>query len=147
MKKREIKSVLAALKSIKMPKIEDHDLRNAIIKNHIFLLGQAKKYESSVEDLRTAHLGPYEEELSNVQLKQVELASEKDESKRKALVDEINSHTDLLEAINGFNKAVADLDNEDVEITLIDPEKFAEEYAKQDYDMNVVEALAPMFIL
>ena len=145
MKKKEIKPALNALKTIKMPRIEDRDLRNAIIKNHLFLLGQGKKFDAAVEDLRSVHIGPYDQELQEVQAMQNQLNQETDAGKRKELVEKINSHTDLLEAINAFNKAVMDLENEEVEVSLIDGEKFAEEYGKQDYDANVVEALFPMF--
>ena len=145
MKKREIKPALNALRTVKMPKIEDKDLRNALIKNHLFLLGQGKKYDAAIEDLRVAHLGPYDAELKEVQEMQNQLNQETDAAKKKELVEKINSHTDLLEAINGFNKAINDLDNEEVDVPSIDGEKFAEEYGKQDYDANVVEALFPMF--
>lgn len=144
--KAEIKPALAALKKIHMPEIENKDLRNKIIKNHLFLLGQAKKYNEAIDDLRTVHLGAYEEELMAVQLLQNQLNNEKDSSKAQELAKEINSHTKLLEAINAFNKAVFDLDREEVEITKIDGAAFAEEYGNQaDYDMGVVEALFPMF--
>lgn len=145
MKKREIKPALNALRTVKMPKIEDKDLRNALIKNHLFLLGQGKKYDAAIEDLRVAHLGPYDAELKEVQEMQNQLNQESDAAKRKELVEKINSHTDLLEAINGFNKAINDLDNEEVDVPSIDGEKFAEEYGKQDYDCGVIEALFPMF--
>ena len=145
MKKKEIKAALDALKKVRMPKIEDKELRNALIKNHLFLLGQNKKYEQDIEDLRTAHLGPYDETLQEIQELQNKLQTETDKTKANEIVAEINSHTEVLEAINGFNKAVMDLGNEDVELTLVSGDKFCEEYQNQDYDMNVVEALYPMF--
>ena len=146
MKKNEIKVVIEALKRIKMPKIEDKELRNVIIKNHLVLLGAYKQYESDIEDLRIAHLGNYEDELKKVQELQSSLQIETDREKIKSLVEEINSHKDLREAMDGFNKAVNDLGNETVDkITAIPADKFVEEYGKQDYDMGVVEAIFPLF--
>ena len=146
MKKREIKPALEALKKIRMPKIEDKDVRNKLIKAHLFLLGQFRKFNEAVEDLRTVHLGDYVEKIQEINEKQVQLNSETDEKKRKKLIDEINSYTDVLSAINAFNKDVIDLENEDVDIEKISGSSFVDEYGKmEDYDASVMEALFPMF--
>lgn len=146
MLKREIRPACEALKKIRMPKLSNKDVRNTLIKNHLFLLGQARKFDQAVQDLRTAHLGPFDEKLQEINEKQVQLNSETDEKKRKELIDEINSHTDVLDAINAFNKAVVDLENEEVEIEKIDGNAFVEDYGQlDDYDSAVVEALFPMF--
>lgn len=145
MKKIEIRNALNALKKIKMPKIEDKDLRNAIIKDHFALLGESKKYDAAVEDFRTAYLGAYEAELAEVQKLQDSIRTEADPQKQKSIADEINSHKELFDAIHAFEKAVDDLGKETVEVELIEGEKFIEEYQKQDYDFTVVEALYPMF--
>ena len=145
MKKAEISNVLSALKKVRMPKISDKEVRNALIKNHLFLLGQGKKYDEEIEKLRTVHLGSYEKELAEVQELQFKMQQEQDAEKKQKMVEEINSHTDLLQAINSFNKAVYDLGEEKIEISKINGEKFAEEYGEQDYDPAVVEALYVMF--
>lgn len=145
MKKHEIKAALEALKKIKMPKLDDKDLRNTIIKNHLYLLGQQKKYEQDIEDMRTAHLGPYDEETQKVQELQQKLQVETDRVKAKEIADEINSYKEFFEAVAAFNKAADEKGKEEVEITLISADKFTEEYMKQDYDCSVVEALYPMF--
>lgn len=146
MKKSEIRGVLAALKQIKMPKIEDKAFRNDLITDHLFLLGEQKRFDAKVKDLDTAHLGAYEEERNQVADLQQKLQMETDPEKKKALVDEINSHKELYKAIMAFNKAVADLSEEEVKVPVtFDGMKFIEALSGQDYDLGLVEAVFPMF--
>lgn len=146
MKKNQIKGVLNGLKQVKMPKLADKDLRNELIKTHIQLLGQAKKFDSELEDVRAAILGPYDDDIRTVQELQAKMAKEQDPQERKKINDEIESKTELLDAINAFNKAIEEKGNEEIEVQPIDGEKFAMEYAEgQDYDAAVVEAIFPLF--
>ena len=143
MKKAEIRAVLGALKQIRMPKIEDKELRNAIIGNHFTIFKTAKAVDADIEALRSSHLAPYEDELREVDELQRRLQTEPEN--RDALVAEINSHTELQKAVDEFNKAYEEMMGEEIELKPIDAGKFVEEYQKQDYDMTVVEALWPMF--
>lgn len=143
MKKAEIRAVLGALKQIRMPKIEDKELRNAIIANHFDLFKIAKAVDADIEALRASLLAPYEDELREVDALQSRLHAEPEN--REILVAEINSHTELQKAVDEFNKAYEEMMGEEIELKPIDAEKFVEEYQKQDYDMTVVEALWPMF--
>lgn len=144
MKKKEIQLALNALKQIKMPKIEDKAIRNAIISNHLKLLGLSRKFNADFEDMRTVFLAQYEEEQTVVQKLQAELLQTSDKARREELVKTIESHKDYLEAVKDFNDKAAKLGEEEVEIEVIDGSKFVEEYQKQDYDLAVVEALYPM---
>lgn len=146
MKKNQIHTVLLALKTIRMPMIEDKDIRAAIIKIHFFLLGQSKKLEADMNDIRAVHLGAYEDELRAVYELNARMVAASDQDKKNALYEEINGHTELLAAINAFGKANAEKEEEAIELPcLINGEKFVEEYGKQDYDPSVVEALYPLF--
>ena len=145
MKKKEIKVALDALKTIKMPKIEDKDLRNGIISDHFKLLGEQKNYEADIEKLRTVHLGAFEEEQKEIQELNQELQSELDRVKQAELMRKINSHKKYAEAVNAFSKAVEELGNAEVEINGIDHAKFMEQIEKQDYDLGLIESLFPMF--
>ena len=145
MKKKEIKIALDALKTIKMPKLEDKETRNGIIADHFNLLGEQKKYEADIEALRTAHLGAYEAEQKEIQELNQELQSELDRVKQAELMRKINSHKEYSEAVLAFSKAIEELGNEEVEIKGIDHEKFMEQIEKQDYDLGLIESLYPMF--
>ena len=146
MKKSEIRRALDSLKTLKMPKIEDKTFRNKLISDHLFLLGEQKRLEEKVKDLETAHLGAYEEERTKVADLQQKLQMESDPEKKKALTDEINSHTELYSAIVAYNKAVADLADEEVKLPAsIRAEEFIEGMEGQDYDLGLVEAVFPMF--
>lgn len=144
MKNYQIQPMLAAIKSIKMPKIEDKDVRNAVIKAHFFLLAKSKKLEAEIADLRTVHLGAYESDLAEVQALQLKMQQEPDPKKKQEIAEEIDNHKDLLEAINAFNKAINEKNDEELDVPMVNGEKFVEEYSKQDYDPAVVEALLPI---
>ena len=145
MKKREIRPALDALKTIKMPLIEDKELRNLIIRDHFQLLGEQKRYSSDFEDARTATLSGYEKDQEEVVKLDAQLRGETDAEKQKAIIAEIEKHKGYLDAVKMFNETAAKMGEEEVEIEHIDADKFIAEYQKQDYDMGVVEALYPLF--
>ena len=146
MKKSEIRPALNALKGIRMPKIEDKEFRNALISDHIYLLGEQKRFEDDIKDLETAHLGAYEEERNKVADLQQRLQAEKDPEKRQALTDEINSHEELFKAIVAYNKAVEALACEEVQLpSPIKADDFVAGMEGQDYDLSLIEAVFPMF--
>ena len=146
MKKREMKAALEALRRIRMPAIKDKALRNRIITDHLALLRAQKKYEANVLDLETVHLGSYAEERDAVAKLQRDLQTETDAMKQKALAREINGHTELLEAVRGYNKAVEALGEEEVPVAGIPEKPFLETIQEQDFDLSMIEALEPMFI-
>ena len=145
MKKKQIRAALDALKTIKMPKIEDKALRNGIINDHYTLLKEWDRYERDAKILETVHLGPFEEELKEIGKLQQKLQTSTDRKEQLDLVQEINDHEDLIKATNDHKKAVEDLGEEEVEINGIDHDKFMEEIAKQDFNLGLIEALYPMF--
>ena len=146
MKKSEIRPALDALKGVRMPKIEDKAFRNALISDHIFLLGEQKKLEADAKDLEIAHLGAYEDERNKVAELQQKLQAEKDPEKRQALTDEINSHEELFKAIVAYNREVNDLASQEIQIPRpIRADDFVAAMEGQDYDLSLVEAVFPMF--
>lgn len=147
MKKRELRLVLDAFKRIKMPKIEDKDLRNKMITCHLALIKELKKYEAELEDFRVVHLGAFDDELAEYQELQNKINIEMNPEKRAELLEKLESHKDLRDAIQAYNKAVVAAGEKDVEVEKIDAAAFVAEYQKQDYDASVVEALSPLFIL
>lgn len=145
MKKAEIKPVMGALSIIRMPKIEDKDFRNMLIGIHVALFKASRKCDLEIEALRSAILNPYEKEIIEFEGLRSKIQIEKDSDKKIALIKEMESHTDLIQAIGEFNKAVNEILSDDIDIPKIDLEKFVEEYQKQDYDCSVVESLSPIF--
>lgn len=145
MKKKEIQVALAALRAIKMPQIEDKELRKDIISDHFKLLGELKKYESDIKDLETVHLGAFESERMDVTLLQQKLRGTRDREEQLRIAQEIDSHVALYEAMKEYNKATEALGEETVEINGIDHEKFVEEIQKQDFSLGMMEDLYPMF--
>lgn len=145
MKKKNIRTVLDALKTIKMPKIEDKALRNGIINDHYALLEEWDKFEKETKKLETVHLGSFEDERQQVNELQQKLALSLDRKEQIEIAKEINSHKDLMKATDAYNKAFEELSNEDVAINGIERDKFMDEIAKQDFDLGLIESLYPMF--
>lgn len=143
--KKEMKPALDALKTVKMSKIEDKSLRNLIIRDHLKLLGEQRKYEAAIEDKRTVFLDSWKEDQEAVEKLNDSLRVESDPKKQKELVAEINKYSDYLNAVKEFNDEAVLMGKEEVEIEPIDMDAFVAEYQKQDYEMGVVEAIYPMF--
>ena len=144
MKFKEITPALDALKKIKIMSIEDKDVRNLIISNHIKLLSMKKKYDSDFEDARVAFLAAYGDEQEEVIALREELQAAPAD-KQQDIAKKFASHKKYLEAVKEFNDNADKMGEREFEIPLIETEKFVEEYKKQGYDMSVVEALFPMF--
>jgi predicted nuclease with TOPRIM domain len=149
MLKKEIADALTALKEIKMPKIEDKELRSALIANHFTLLDAGRKVDAQVEDKRTVFTEAYKEEAQVIQDLQNKFNESEDAEERKSIAKDINSHKDYLKAINDFNEEVNKLYAEKVPgLKPIDHEKFMAEAEKMDnFKLSWVEALYPMFVL
>lgn len=145
MKKREMKAALEAMKAVRVPKIENKQLRNRFIEVHLKLLGEEKKYESEMEDAHIVFLSAYAEEQEKVVKLQEELRVERNRAKQEAIAAEIAAHADYLDAVKEFNKRAEEMGREVVEIEPIDMAEFIEEYGKQGYDPSVVEGLFPLF--
>lgn len=145
MKKKQLRIALDALKTIKMTKIEDKPLRNDIIDNHFAMLGEWERFEKAAKKLETVHLGSFEDERREFDELQQRMHTCIDRKEQWEIMREINSHGELRKAIGEYNKAFAELAEEEVEIKLIDRQKFMEEIAKQDFDLELIEALYPMF--
>ena len=146
MKKKEIRTALDALKTIRMPKIEDKALRNGIITDHLQLLREQRKYENDLRDLETAHLGAFEDERADVEDLQRKVQLEGDMKARQDLLREIAKHDRYFAALRDYNKAAGKVADEEVSITGIDQDRFVAEIQKQDFDLGILEALYPMFI-
>lgn len=148
MKKSEIRAALDALKEIKMPKIEDKELRNTLIADHFALLDAGKKHDAAVEDKRTVFLAAYKDEETEMGELQQKLQISQDPVEARALSEQIFSHKDYRAAARAFNEEVGTLGKEEVPgLKKIDREKFMAEIEKQDFKLAWVEALYPLFVL
>lgn len=144
MKKKEIKSVIEGLKTVKIAKLEDKAMRTSVFKTFMKLLGLQKQYEADFEDMRTVFLSAHKDEQEKVASLQQKLSTETDRAKQVELAKEINSHKDYLSAVKELNEKVEDLGNEEVEIEVLDAEKFTEELQKQECELETIERLFPL---
>lgn len=149
MKKSEINAALAALKEIKMPKIEDKDLRNDLIENHFTLLDAGRKVDAAVADKRTVYTEAFKEDEQKIEELQQKLNETDDREEQRALIKQINSFDARNKAVKQFNEEAAKLYAEEVTgLKPINREKFMEEIKKMDnMKLSWVEALYPLFVL
>ena len=145
MKKREIRQALDALKNIKMPKIEDKVLRNKLIRIHLKLLAEFKKYDSDLEDARIVFLSAYKEEADEVGKLQNKLQTEYDRIRQAELAEKIAAHSDYLEAVKAVNDKADAMGREEIELEPVSLDDFLPEYEKQGYDPAIIEGLYPIF--
>jgi len=144
MYKYKIIAACEGFKKLNMPKIEDKEFRNQLIGIHFDLLDEKEKYEKAVEKLKTVHIVPLQDKIEEVQKLARQFEGESDQEKRMELRAKINSYTDVDDAQVAYQKALDKLGKEEVEVQTISKKKFREEYAKQDYNAEVVEKLYPL---
>ena len=145
MKKREIKQVLEALRVVKMPKIEDKGLRNKLIRVHLKLLSDFRKYDEELEDARVVFLSAYKEDREEVTRLQDLLQTEQDRAKQMEIAAQISSYTEYLAAVRELNEKAEALGREPVQVEALDLESFVTEFEKQGYDLAVIEQRYPLF--
>lgn len=145
MKKREMKATLEAMKVVRVPKIENKELRNKFIRVHLKLLKEEKKYEDEMEDAQVVFLSAYGEEQAKVGKLQEAMRAETNRAKQEEIAREIETHSEFLDAVKEFNEKAAEMGREVVELEPLDMAEFVEEYEKQGYDPGVVEGLFPLF--
>ena len=144
MKKYQIIPACEGFKKLNVHKIEDKEFRNQLINIHFDLLDEKEKYEKAVEKLRTVHIVPVQDYIDEVQKLARQYEGESDPEKRIQLRDKINSYTEVDDAQIAFQKALEKLGKEEVDIRTVSKKKFREEYAKLEYNAEVVENLHPL---
>lgn len=148
MKKSEIKPALEALKKIKMPKIEDKALRNLIIEDHFVLLAEQKKFEEANNDDQTVRLAGFEDDQKAIKELQDKFNLAENDAERRDINRKILAYKDYFRAVDDLNKAINDRGKEEFGgLKKVDHEKFMEEIQKQDFDLGIIEALYPLFVL
>lgn len=148
MKKSEIKPALEALKKIKMPKIEDKELRNLIIEDHFTLLSLSRRTETKLEDARKVAFADLEEDQRAIEELNRKFQGAETDEERRAINREINSHEDYFKALEEYRKLIEKENEKEVKgLTKIDRTKFMKELDKQDYTLELVEGLYPLFTL
>lgn len=146
MKKSEIRAVLDALKTIDVSKIGDGGLRDKIVMDYLKLAREQREYSASVEDITAIFLSSYAREQEEVFILDQMLSKTTDPSERDNISAKIESHSNYLAAVKKSNDKIRALGNQDVEVELIDGEKFAAEYMKlENFDLGVIETLVPLF--
>ena len=148
MKKKEIMSALNALKQIKMPQIEDKELRNDIISNHLLLLDAMKKYDGDIAKLEKVYLSSdsAKKDREEVTALQEKAQVAKTLEERNDLIRQIQSHTEWAKTVQLYNEAVNKLADEDVNgIKVIDRERFINAILpSMDYSLGLLECVYPM---
>lgn len=146
--KSEIKAALEALKKIKMQKIKNKDLRNLLIEDHFTLLKVGRRTETKLEDIRKVMMAPYEEDQEKILNLQKEYQGAESDADRRRINREINEFTEYDKASRDYFKKVEEVNKEEIKgLKKIDRQAFMEAIEDQDYTLEWVEALYPLFVL
>ena len=146
-KKKQIRPALDALRSIKLQKVKDTKMRKAIVGTYVDLTAAWHEFESKRKAIEEAQLDAYSDEREEVGRLQQELQVETDRFRRKDLLSEINGHKELFAAVRDYNRDIDTLGNEEVEISGISKEKFLAAIEDQEYDLGILEAIHPLYIV
>lgn len=147
MKKNQAKAALEALRTVRMPKIADKEVRNALISNHFALFDAVEKFDKQAKKLETVYLGAFEEERKKVGQIQEQFRAEKDAAKRNELIAKLNGDEfkELNAAWESYAKEMNAYGDEPIEgLKPIDREKFLAAVADAEMEFPQLEALYPM---
>lgn len=146
MLKREIHVVLDGIKKINTGKFDDKKLAEALFKNFFTLVRLKREYEADMEAIRSLFLDEFKDEQRVVMRLESDYKNEIDPAKKASIYNEIKSHVKYTNASDSVVDKLDALGKDSIKVIPINPEKFWEQYQKQpDYDLSVVEAIAPLF--
>ncbi len=145
MKRREMGAALIAMRSVKVQRLENKDLRAQFIRVHLKLLEEQKKYDAELEDRRIVFLAAWGEEQSAVIRLEGMMNAEPDLAKKRDIATEIETHHDYLDAVKEFNETTDKMGREEMVVESFDMAEFISDYEKQGYDPAVIEGLFPLF--
>lgn len=145
MKNFEIKSALEALKKINLSSIKDKAVKSQLFGLSLDLLSANRKLQQRIDDTRTTVLGPVQTSLDEIEKLKFDMAREKDEAKKKEILDKIEAHTEVIEPSTMFNQKVNELLQEEFEIKGIEKDSFVAAVSELDgIDLSVLEGLFPV---
>ena len=146
MKKSEIRVALDALKKLKLPKIEDKEMRNNIISIHFFLLKAQKELDSAIADAEKDYLDPYKDELRDISELQQKALLAKSQDEAMSYRREVQEHEDCNRAVASYNAEVTKILAEEIELPAkINHDSFIKNMENQDMGLDIQEALYPLF--
>lgn len=147
MKKNQARAALEALRTVRMPKIADKEVRNDLIADHFILFDVVEKFDKQAHKLEAVHLGAFEEDRKKVGEIQGKIHAEKDAAKRNELIASLNGEEfkELNAAWETYAKEMNAYGNEPVEgLKPIDKDKFLAAVSDAELEFPQLEALYPM---
>lgn len=145
MKNFELAPTFSALKKISLSLIKDKKIKDRLFELSLDLLAANRALQQKREDIRTVVLGPVQDSLDEIDKLRFKMNQETDEEKKKALLEEINSHKETLDPIYEFTQKTDKLMQEDVEIKGLPRDSFMKVLSSLDgIDASVLEGLFPI---
>ena len=147
MKKNQARAALEALRTVRMPKIADKEVRNALIANHFTLFDVVEKFDKQAKKLEAVHLASFDEDRRKVAEINAQFQKETDVAKRNELLSRLNGEEfkELNEAWGVFSKAMNDYGDEPIEgLKPINREKFFAAIEDCGLEFSQLEAIYPM---
>lgn len=145
MKKSDINSVLAALRKVRLDKVEDKDLRKLLVDDTIALARASRDLENDIHDAGSV-MDAYKEEAQEVERLRSLLLTSADAEEQKQLAREINGHTAYFAAQRAFTERQDEILRQEVEgVKPLDLDAFRAATEKADITLDQFAALVPLF--
>lgn len=145
MKKKKMYYAIKALRPVKVQRIANKELREALLANELTMLDEQRIYEQKARDLENTYLHGYEKDRALVEELKVLVLQEADRTKREKIKAKIDAHADLFDAVRNLHAALRELGEESITLKRIDKAVFMEEMKEQDFELGLIEAVYPMF--
>lgn len=136
---------IKALRPVKVQRIVNKELRDALLANELKMLDEQRIYEQKARDLENTYLHGYENDRALVEELKTLAMQENDRTKREKIKAKIDAHADLFNAVRKLHVALRELGEESVTLKKIDKAVFMEEMKEQDFELGLIEAVYPMF--
>lgn len=145
MKKAEINPALAALRKVRLDKVEDKDLRTRMVDNTIALARAARVLDDEIKDAFSV-LASYKDDEGKVEELRSQLLASTDPVEQKNLARELNGHTAYFAAQRAFTERQDEILRQEVEgVKPINLDTFRAATEKADITLDQFAALVPLF--
>lgn len=139
MKKSKVIEIFKFLSTIKLNKINDKDVRSAVVSNHLQMYSVSKKYEEDVEELRKRVFEGKTEELEELIRLREEFKGESNTEKKSKIIAKIaKDYKEILELENSFYKELNSILDEEVQLNLkkVNKESFVDTCAEAEVNIT-----------
>lgn len=144
MKKGKLITYFRLLSGMNLSKIENKEVRSAIISNHLMMYRLVQQHDEDIKELQKKLFEGKDEEIMALNKLREEYRDTADEAKKKEIVDKIMAdHQPILQLEGELNGLLKEKLEEDVDITIkkVAQEDFVEACVKAEVDITPADLI------